>query len=101
MRRLMRNASPFGVTIVGRRRLRFLFADFLVRMWLLYAFRRRTFPVPVTEKRFFAPLCVFIFGIVQSYFGVKIMIIDFPSSLASLSTLAMSLSAAATRSTTS
>jgi hypothetical protein len=31
-------------------------------MWLLYALRRRTFPDPVTEKRFFAPLCVFIFG---------------------------------------
>jgi hypothetical protein len=30
----------------------------------LYALRRRTFPVAVTEKRFFAPLCVFIFGMV-------------------------------------
>jgi hypothetical protein len=27
---------------------------------------RLTFPVPVTEKRFFAPLCDFIFGIVRS-----------------------------------
>src|SRR5215207_3490762 len=59
-------ASPFVATIVGRRRPRFRSADFLVRMWLLNAFRRRTFPVPVTEKRFFAPLWVFIFGITRS-----------------------------------
>jgi hypothetical protein len=35
-------------------------------MWLLYAFRRRTFPDPVTEKRFLAPLWVFIFGMFYS-----------------------------------
>src|SRR5687768_18543301 len=66
MRRLMFLASPLVAMIVGRRRLRFRLADFLVRMWLLNAFRRRTFPVPVTEKRFFAPLWVFIFGIASS-----------------------------------
>jgi hypothetical protein len=32
----------------------------------LYAFRRRTFPDPVTEKRFLAPLWVFIFGMICS-----------------------------------
>src|SRR5690242_19492108 len=30
-------------------------------MWLLNARMRLTFPEPVTLKRFFAPLCVFIF----------------------------------------
>lgn len=55
--------SPGVASVVGRRRLRFRLADFLVRMWLLNALRRRTFPEPVTEKRFLAPLCVFIFGI--------------------------------------
>src|SRR5881397_1122188 len=30
-------------------------------MWLLKARMRLTFPEPVTLKRFFAPLCVFIF----------------------------------------
>src|SRR5215207_11740914 len=66
MRRLMFFASPRVATVVGRRRLRFRFADFLVRMWLLNALRRRTFPAPVTEKRFFAPLWVFIFGMSRS-----------------------------------
>src|SRR5215208_971605 len=66
MRRLMFFASPRVATVVGRRRLRFRFADFLVRMWLLNALRRRTFPDPVTEKRFFAPLWVFIFGMLRS-----------------------------------
>jgi len=42
---------------------RFRFVVFLVRMWLWNAFFRFTFPVPVREKRFDAPLCVFCFGI--------------------------------------
>ncbi len=62
----MRRTSPLVSTIVGRRRSRFFFPDILVKMWLLYAFKRRTFPVPVMEKRFLAPLCVFIFGIGRS-----------------------------------
>ena len=59
-------ASPFVATVVERRRFRFRFGDFFVRMWLLNALRRRTFPEAVTVKRFFAPLCVFIFGIARS-----------------------------------
>src|SRR5688500_8759986 len=65
-RRLSTRVSPFVLMIVARRRCRFRFESLFVRMWLLLAFRRRIFPVPVTEKRFFAPLCVFILGIVQS-----------------------------------
>ena len=42
----------------------FLFVVFLVRMWLAKALLRFTLPVPVTEKRLAAPLCVFIFGII-------------------------------------
>src|SRR5688572_5852615 len=59
-------ASPGVFTVVAWRRRRFRFDVFFVRMWLLNAFRRRTFPVPVTEKRFFAPLWVFIFGTVTA-----------------------------------
>src|SRR5579883_2481190 len=62
MRRLMFRASPGVCTVVGRRRRRFRFADFLVRMWLLNALRRRTLPDAVTVNRFLAPLWVFIFG---------------------------------------
>ena len=55
-------ASPLVPTIVARRRFRFRFDVFLVRMWLLKALRRLTFPDPVTLNRFLAPACVFIFG---------------------------------------
>ncbi len=41
---------------------RFLFVDFLVRIWLEKAFLRLIFPEPVALKRFAAPLFVFIFG---------------------------------------
>src|SRR6266498_5585354 len=34
----------------------------LVRMWRLYACERLMVPLPRTRKRFFAPLLVFIFG---------------------------------------
>ena len=86
-------ASPRVATVVARRRLRFRLEDFLVRMWLLNAFIRLTLPVPVTLKRFFAPWCDFIFGMTRSlYFGVRIIVIDFPSRRPSLSTLAMSAS---------
>ncbi len=43
------------------RRLRFAF--FLPRMWLRIACLARTLPRAVSLKRFFAPECVFIFGI--------------------------------------
>src|SRR5215217_5986036 len=66
MRRLIRFCSPFVAIVVARRRFRFRFEVFLVRMWLLNAFERFTFPVPVTEKRFFAPRWLFIFGITRT-----------------------------------
>jgi len=46
----------------------FLLLDFLVRMWLLNAFLRLILPLPVTLKRFFAPLLDFIFGITSDIF---------------------------------
>jgi len=45
------------------RKPRLRFDDFFSRLWLLIPCRRRSFPVPVTLKRFFAPFDVFIFGI--------------------------------------
>jgi len=42
------------------------FVVFLLRIWFLYAWARFTFPVFVRLNRFFAPLCVFIFGTVSS-----------------------------------
>lgn len=45
-------------------RLRLRFVVFLVRMWLLKAFFLLIFPVPVNLNLFFAPECVFVFGIV-------------------------------------
>ena len=41
---------------------RFRFGDFFSRMWLEYACRACTLPVPVILKRFFAPECDFILG---------------------------------------
>ena len=55
--------SPGVAMIVPWRRRRFLFDDFLVRIWLLNALMRFTFPEPVILKRFLAPLWDFIFGI--------------------------------------
>lgn len=55
-----------GLTNVDERRRRFLFVDFLVRMWLLPARILLIFPFPVLRKRFAAPRLVFIFGIVFS-----------------------------------
>lgn len=48
---------------------RFRLAVFFSRMWLLLALRRMILPVPVVLKRFFAPLCVFIFGIAATSFA--------------------------------
>lgn len=53
------------------RRLRFLFVDFLVRIWLVKALERLIFPEPVFEKRFAAPLLVFILGIVFTPYPVS------------------------------
>src|SRR5208282_1038817 len=49
-------------TPVGPRRCRLFLVDFLVRMWRLNACERLTLPLPRTRKRFFAPLLVFILG---------------------------------------
>src|ERR1700710_1401500 len=51
-----------GETSTDLRSLRFRLVVFLVRMWLCIAWLRITLPVPVTLKRFAAPLCVFCFG---------------------------------------
>src|SRR6266536_666076 len=39
----------------------------LVRMWRLYACERLMLPLPRTRKRFFAPLLVFIFGMIPTF----------------------------------
>jgi hypothetical protein len=57
--------SPFVENVVARRRFRFRFDDFFVRIWLLNALFRLTFPVPVKLNRFLAPLWVFIFGMLH------------------------------------
>src|SRR3954462_9736988 len=50
----------------SRRKLRFRFDDFFSSMWLFIARRRRILPAAVTLNLFFAPLCVFCFGICLS-----------------------------------
>ena len=57
------------LTKVAERRRRFLFFDFLVRMWLLFARIRRILPDPVRRRRFAAPRLVFIFGISSTPLG--------------------------------
>src|SRR5438270_2543019 len=55
-------ASPLASTSsLPNARLRF--GLFFSSRWLFIARRRRILPVPVTLNRFFAPLCVFCFGI--------------------------------------
>ena len=51
------------LTNVDERRRRFLFVDFLVRIWLLFARILLIFPFPVLRIRLAAPRLVFIFGI--------------------------------------
>ena len=58
-----------GLTSVAERKRRFLFVDFLVRMWLLYARILLIFPLPVLRRRFAAPRLVFIFGISVELLG--------------------------------
>lgn len=59
-----------GSTIPDLRNLRFLFVDFLVRIWLVKALERLIFPEPVFLKRLAAPLLVFIFGMVITPYPV-------------------------------
>lgn len=51
---------------VDFRKFLFLFVDFFVRMWLLYAFILLILPDPVFVKRFAAARFVFTFGIFLS-----------------------------------
>jgi len=61
------SATPFSL-----RKPRLRFDDFFSRLWLRIPCLRRSFPVPVTLKRFFAPFDVFIFGIsLHSYVPVR------------------------------
>src|SRR3954470_5785342 len=93
IRRLIRFCSPFVAMSPARRRLRFRLEVFLVRMWLLKALYRFTLPAPVVLNRLVAPLWVFIFGMTRSlYLGVRIIVIDLPSSRPALSIFAMSAS---------
>ena len=59
-----------GSTRPDLRNLRFLFVDFLVRIWLVKALERLIFPEPVFLKRLAAPLLVFIFGMVITPYPV-------------------------------
>ncbi len=63
-------------TSVSLPRLRFLLLDFLVKMWLLKAFLRLILPLPVTLKRFLAPLFDFILGILLSVLFLNIVKTD-------------------------
>lgn len=82
-------------------RLRFCLVSFLVRMWLLKACLRFTFPVPVSLNRFFAPDFVLTLGISILFttifyfllFGASITYIRLRSSLGNCSTLPYSSSA--------
>src|SRR5262245_6389542 len=59
--------ASLGATGLSRRNLRFRFADFWLTLpgdvALFAPWRRSSFPPAVTLNRFFAPLCVFCFGI--------------------------------------
>src|SRR5205807_1804850 len=63
--RLTRGASSLE-RIVGRESARLRFGDLCSSMWLVKECRARTFPPAVTLKRFCAPECVFILGIIAS-----------------------------------
>jgi hypothetical protein len=54
--------ASLGAISTGFDIFRFRFGDFFSRMWLEYARRPRSLPVPVLRKRFLAPEWVFIFG---------------------------------------
>src|SRR5687767_7045033 len=65
-RRLMFFSSPRVLITPSWRRRRLRLDVFFVRMWLLNALWRLTFPEPVIEKRLRAPRWLFIFGIYVS-----------------------------------
>jgi len=65
--RLTRFLSAADTSVALRRR-RFRFRSFFVRMWLLKARMRLSFPVLLLLIRLAAPRCVFIFGIDLSPF---------------------------------
>lgn len=65
-------SSPRTEIVVDWRSRRFRFDVFFVRMWLLNALSRFTFPEPVIEKRLRAPRWLFIFGIVCLYLLVEV-----------------------------
>src|SRR4030095_15719506 len=52
-----------GATSYSLRKPRLRFDDFFSRLWLFIAWRRRSFPAPVSFNRFLAPLALFVFGI--------------------------------------
>src|SRR3970282_1945647 len=55
--------ASLAATPMDLRKPRLRFDDFFSRLWLLIACRRRSFPAPLSLKRFFALRDVFIFGI--------------------------------------
>src|SRR5919199_6404470 len=55
--------SLFASTGCALPNARFCFGDLCSRLWLWFADRRSSFPAPVTLNFFFAPECVFCFGI--------------------------------------
>ena len=100
-----------GLTNAAERKRRFLFVDFLVRMWLLFARILLIFPFPVRRIRLAAPRLVFIFGISMVLLGpvglgyiylIGARTIDMirPSKLGRDSTFPTSLRSSVTRSST-
>ena len=78
--------------VVAFRKVRFLFRDFFVKMWLAKALLLSTFPVAVRLKRFNAPLFVFILGMMNVlYFGTMSIDISFTSMVGTTSTRPISL----------
>jgi hypothetical protein len=53
--------------MLGPRKLRFRFVDFLVKIWLLNAWPHLNLPLPVLRKRFAAARLVLIFGMGFSF----------------------------------
>ena len=98
----MRFVSPVVAMSPAWRRRRFRFERLLGQDVALERLVAADLPVPVTLKRFSAPLWVFIFGIgtLSSYFGARIIVMDFPSTRPALSILPSPPAPAHTRSST-
>lgn len=60
---MLTDLSSAGATKCRLRNFRLRLVVLDVKIWLRYAAERRTFPVPVRENRFLAPLFVFMRGI--------------------------------------